>query len=74
MKQVLGWHPTPGISRLPSEPLPQQTTVGFSDLGNIVRVIFSHGWIVLKQFLQCVRHTGCSLASGMRILLASLFS
>lgn len=41
--------------------------------GDSIRIIFSHRWIVLKQFLQYVRHCGCSLASGMHILLASFF-
>lgn len=74
LKWVPGNYPTTSIFHLPSEPLTQQITIGFTDLGNTVRVIFSHGWIVLKQFLQCVRHTGCSLASGMRIHLVSFFA
>lgn len=31
-------------------------SLGFSDLGNITRDAFSHGWIVSEQFLQCIRH------------------
>lgn len=31
-------------------------SLGFSDLGNITRDTFSHGWIVSEQFLQCIRH------------------
>lgn len=42
-KGVPGKYPTRGIFHLPCEPLAQQTTVGFPDLGNIIRVIFSHG-------------------------------
>lgn len=36
--------------------LTQQISLGFSDLGNITRVAFSHGWIVPEQFLWCIRH------------------
>lgn len=36
--------------------LTQRISLGFSDLGNITRVAFSHGWIVPEQFLWCIRH------------------
>lgn len=36
--------------------LTQHISLGSSDLGNTVRVAFSHGWIAPEQFLWCIRH------------------
>lgn len=55
----LPWQHDHAASRRPflaGPALTQQISLGFSDLGNITRVTFSHGWIVPEQFLWCIRN------------------
>lgn len=55
----LPWQQDHAASRwlfLAGPALTQRISSGFSDLGNITRVAFSHGWIVPEQFLWCIRH------------------
>lgn len=49
-------HTASGQLFLAGPTLTQRISSGFSDLGSITRVTFSHGWITSEQFLWCIRH------------------